>query len=88
MFSGLPGGLVVKNLLSNAGDTSAIPGSGRSPGVGNGYPLQYSCLESSMDGEAGQATICGVAKDSDTTERMHAHTCVHAHTLLPGYTLS
>ena len=41
-----------------------------------------------MDGEAGQATICGVAKDSDTTERMHAHTCVHAHTLLPGYTLN
>ena len=62
MFSGLPGGLVVKNLLSNAGDTSAIPGSGRSPGVGNGYPLQYSCLESSMNRGAWWATLHGVAK--------------------------
>ena len=47
-----------------------------------------------MDGEAGQATICGVAKDSDMTERMHArthkytHTHTHTHTPLPGYTLN
>ena len=52
-FSGaFPGGAVVKNLPANAGDTRdacSIPGSGRSPGIGNGNPLQYSCLENSMD---------------------------------------
>ena len=41
----LHGGRVVKNLPANAGDTGSILGSGRSPGVGNGNPLQYSCLE-------------------------------------------
>ena len=44
-----PGGLVVKNLLANAGDPGSIPGSGRAPGGGNGNPTQYSCLENSMD---------------------------------------
>ena len=42
-------GLVVKNLHANAGDTGSIPESRRSPGEGNGSPLQYSCLENSMD---------------------------------------
>ena len=46
---GFPGGVVVKNPPANAGDMDLIPGSGRSPGVGNGNPLQYSCLENSMD---------------------------------------
>ena len=46
---GFPGGSVVKNPPANAGDMGSIPGSGRSPGVGNGNPLQYSCLENSMD---------------------------------------
>ena len=41
---GFPGGLVVKNLPANAGDADLIPGSVRSPGEGNGNPLQYSCL--------------------------------------------
>jgi len=40
---------VIKNLTANAGDTGSIPGSGRSPGEGNGNPLQYSCLENPMD---------------------------------------
>ena len=44
----------------NPGDPGLIPGSGRSPGEGNGYPLQYSCLENSMDREAWQATVHGV----------------------------
>ena len=49
---GFPGGTRVKDLPANAGDTrdtGSIPGSGKSPGVGNGKPLQYSCLENTMD---------------------------------------
>ena len=46
---GFPGGSAVKNLPANAGDTGSIPGLGRSPGEGNGNPLQYSCLENPMD---------------------------------------
>ena len=46
----------------NAGDLGLIPGSGRSPGEGNGNPLQYSCLENPMDGGAWWATVRGVAK--------------------------
>ena len=47
-----PGGSVVKNPPANAGDVGSIPGLGRSPGEGNGTPLQYSCLENPMDGGA------------------------------------
>ena len=47
-----PGGSEVKASASNVGDSGLIPGLGRSPGEGNGNPLQYSCLENSMDGEA------------------------------------
>ena len=57
--------LVVKNLPANAGDARGvgfIPESGRSPGVGNGNPLQYSCLENSMDRGAWQARVHGVTK--------------------------
>ena len=57
-----PGGSVIKNLPPNAGDTSLIPGSGRYPGEGNGYPVQYSCLDNSMDREARQATVHGAAR--------------------------
>ena len=46
---GFPDGAVLKNPPANAGDLGWIPGLGRSPGVGNGYPFQYSCLENSMD---------------------------------------
>ena len=53
---------MVKNLPANAGDPGLIPGSGRSPGEGNGYPLQYSCLENSMDRGAWRATVHGVTK--------------------------
>ena len=56
---GFPGGAVVKNPPAHAGDTGdagSIPGSGSSPGIGNGHPLQYSCLENSMDRAAWWAT--------------------------------
>ena len=48
--------------VNNVGDLGSIPGLGRSPGEGNGNPLQYSCLEISMDRGAWQATVHGVAK--------------------------
>ena len=59
---GFPGGLEVKVSASNVGDPGSIPGLGRSPGEGNGNPLQYSCLENPMDGEAWWAAVHGVAK--------------------------
>ena len=62
---GLPGGSVVKNRPASAGDIAdvgLIPQSGRSPGEGNGNPLQYSCLENIMDRGALWATVHGVAK--------------------------
>ena len=64
---GFLSGSGVKELACNVGDSGSIPGSGRSPGDGNGYPLQYSCLENPMDRETRQATVCRVTKESDTT---------------------
>ena len=51
-----------KESACNAGDLGSIPGLGRSPGEGNGYPLQYSCLVNSMDREVWQATVHRVAE--------------------------
>ena len=59
---GFPGGSVVKYLPANAGDAGSIPGLGRSPGEGNGNPLQYSCLENFMDSGTWQAAALGVTK--------------------------
>ena len=59
---GFPGGSEVKASASRAGDPGSNPGSGRSPGEGNGNPLQYSCLENPMDGGAWWATVHGVTK--------------------------
>ena len=63
---GFSGGLVVKNLHASAGDPAravgSIPGSGRSPGGGNGSPLQYLCLENPMDRGAWQAAVHGVTE--------------------------
>ena len=64
-FEGFPGGSVVKNPPTNAGDSgdrASIPGLRRFPGEGNGNPLQYSCLENPIDGGAWWATVHGVAK--------------------------
>ena len=66
-YMGFPGGSGVKNPLANAGDLGLIPGSRRSPGEGNGNPLQYSCLGNPMDRGTWQATVHGVAKELDTT---------------------
>ena len=59
---GFPGGSEVKAFACNAADLGLIPGLGRSPGEGNGNPLQYSCLENPMDGGAWWATVHGVAE--------------------------
>ena len=78
---GFPGGTLVKNPPASAGDTrdtGSAPGSGRSPGGGNGNSLQYSCLGNSVDRGAWWATVHGVAK-SWTPLSMHTQLC------LPSY---
>ena len=60
--SGFPGGSDSKASAYNVGDLGSIPGLGRSPGEGNGNPLQYSCLENLMDRGVWQATVHGVTK--------------------------
>ena len=68
---------VVMNLPAHAGDTrdaGLIPGYGRSSGVGNGNPLQFSCLKNSIDREAWQAIVHGVTK----SQVWLRHTCAHA----------
>ena len=56
-----------KESACNAGDPGSIPGSGRSPGGGNGNPLKYSSLENPMDRGAWQAIVLGVTRESDMT---------------------
>ena len=70
---------MVKNPPANAGDSrvmGSIPGLGRSPGDGNGNPIQYSCLGNPMDRGAWQATVLGVAKSQT---RLNTHTHTHTH---------
>ena len=71
MVMGFPGGSEDKASACNARDPSSIPGLGRSPGEGNGNPLQYSCLESPMDREAWVGYSPRGLKESDTTEWLH-----------------
>ena len=61
-MKGFPGGADGKESVCNAGNPVSIPGSGRSPGEGNGNPLWYSCLEKSMDRGDWRAIVHGVAK--------------------------
>ena len=61
---------MVKNPTAVWGDLGSVPGLGRSPGEGNGYPLQYTVLENSMDRGAWQATVHGGHKELDMTERL------------------
>ena len=64
---GLPWWLNSTESTFSEGDVGSMPESGRSPGEGNGYPFQYSCLGNPMDKGAWYATILGVTKESDTT---------------------
>ena len=60
----------VQNLPAMQDHPGSIPGLGRSPGEGNGYPLQYSCLENSMDRGAWWATVYGVAKSQTLSDSL------------------
>ena len=86
---GFPGGSVVKNPPAKAGDTGSIPGLGRSPGGGNGNPLQCSCLGTPMDRGAWRATVHGVEKEWDVTERLNDNNNVGIHGCRdsPGFSL-
>ena len=80
MCMGFPGGASGKDLPANAediGDTDSIPGSERSLGVRNGNPLQYSCLENSMDREAWRAVVHRVAEN---WTRLSTHTHTYTYT--------
>ena len=74
---------MVKNLQASAGDTGSIPASGRFPGVGNGNPLQYSCLENSMGIRAWPATVHGVSKSQTQLSEHTPSVYVNPH--LPVY---
>ena len=82
---GFLAGCAGKELPVNAGDARSmglIPGLGRSPGEGNGNPLQYSCLENSMDREAWQAIVHGVSK---SRTRLSMHDTMHDEYVLDIY---
>ena len=72
-FTDFPGGSDGKVSVYNAGDPASIPGSGRSPGEGNGYTLQYSCRENPMGGGAWRATVPGVAKSQTRLRDRNFH---------------
>ena len=73
-FTLFPGGSEFKASACNAGDLGSIPGSGRSPGERNGNPLQYFCLENSMDRGAWWAAVHRVAKSRTRSDLAHTHT--------------
>ena len=74
VYLGFPGGSDGKEYICNAGYEGLIPGSERSPGEGNGYSLQYSYLENSMDREAWWVTVHGVGKSQTPLKRLSIHT--------------
>ena len=81
---GFPDGSVVKNPFANAGESGLIPGSGRSPGVGNGNPLQYSCLGNPLDRRASGLQSMGsqrVGHDLVTKQRQQQQQCFYKRTL-------
>ena len=88
IYIAFPGGSDGKESVCNAGDLGSIPGSGRSPGGGNGNPLQCAGLENFMDSGAWQATAHRVAKSwtrlSNSHTRIHTHTHTHTHVYLFG----
>ena len=82
---GFPGGSMVKNSPANARDAGLIREWERYPGVGNGNPLQYFCLENAMDRGAWQAAVFGVAKNQHDGAHMHAYTMTYVRCLSRPY---
>ena len=78
-----PDGPVVNSPPAYAGDSGSIPGSGRSPGVGNGNPLQYSCLENSLNRGTWWARVHGV---TESQTRLSTH--MHTHTTYKNYVIT
>ena len=78
---GFPSGSVVKNPPANAGDLGSIPGWGKSPGGGNGNPLQYSCLETPMDQRAWWATAHWASKNQTRLTWLSTDADMQAHVL-------
>ena len=83
-----PGGSDSKEFSCNTEDLGLIPGSGRSPGERNSYPLQYSCLENSMDRGAWWVTVHGVSKSRTQVTDFHFHQVKHSYILAIGSPLS
>ena len=79
---GFPGGSLIKNPPANAGDLGSIPGLRSSPGGGNGNPLQYSCLENSIDRGAWRSMGPRGVRHDSATKRAHTHICTHTGMLL------
>ena len=79
---------MVKASACNAGDLGSIPGSGRSPGEGNGNPLQYSCLENSMDGGAWWTTVHGVAKSRTRLSNFTSTVDICTHNINKGFVIN
>ena len=77
---GFPGGSDSKESAYNVGDPGSVPGLGRAPGEGNGYPVQHSCLENPMDRKAWRPTVRGVTKSHRQITYTHTHTHTHTHT--------
>ena len=82
-----PGGSGSKESACDVGDLGSVPGWGRSPGEGNGYPLQCAGLENSMDRGAWQVTVCGVAKSQTWLGDQHFQEFMWSDSLGPWYTL-
>ena len=81
-FRGFPGGSDGKEADCNAGELGLIPGLGRSPGEGNGYPLQYCCLGNPTDRGAWQLQSVGSQRiEHDWVTNSHTHTHTHTHTV-------
>ena len=80
---GFPGSSDSKESACNAGDPGSIPGLGRPPGEGNSYPLQYSCMEKSMERGDWWATVHRVTKIQIQLSNSHSHFTFHFHRLKP-----
>ena len=78
LYMGFPGGSAVKNPPANVGNPGSTPGSGRSPGEGNGNLLQYSCLGNPMDRRAWRATVHGsqTVEHDLVTKKQQQHACI------------